>query len=410
MIFTLIKKELLRVFTDKKLIFSIFILPPLMMFIIYGFMGFMISKQVDDVKSHVSTIIVKNAPEEFKQLIPKNLDTAVFTFVDSNVTIEDYKDQILNKELDLFVEFEDNFVDKVINYQTNSIPQVKTYYNDTEDYSNSARSIFIDGFLTPFEDMFIKARFSSMDDLIAFNIDADNPESIIHNEKKAGGQFLGMLLPMIIIVFLFSAIMGITVDAVAGEKERGTMATLLLAPVSRINLALGKIFGLLIVSVLSALAMLAGCISAFPIFMKSVSSAAGEESADLSGLVNIQLQVTDWLMLLVLLISMAILFVSIVCLLSVISKNIKEASTLITPMYLLIMVAAYANMFGSGEPSAVSYLIPVYNQGLSIKLIFEGSLTPTNFLITVGITVAIALVLIATIAKCFKNEKIMLNS
>lgn len=412
MLVTLIKKELLRVFTDKKLIFSMLILPPIMMFVIYGFMGFMISKQFDNVQSHKSTIIVKNAPDEFKQLIPDSLEYADITFVDSSVSVEQYRTSIIVGDLDLFVEFEGDFVNKIFNYTSNATPQIKTFYNDTEDYSQSARSLFINNFLVPFENMFLQARHGSMEALKAFDIDTNNPDSIIHDEKKAGGKFLGMLLPMMIIVFLFSSIMGITVDAVAGEKERGTMATLLLTPVSRINLALGKIIGLLIVSVTSAAALLFGMIGAFPLFINSINKIAASEgeAVDFRELVNLRFELADWFMMGLLLVGMAIFFVSIVCLISVVSKTIKEASTLITPMYLLIMIAAYANMFGSGEPTTMSYFIPVYNLGLSIKLLLEGSLTAVNFFITFSSTLLMSFVIISIIAKCFKSEKIMLNS
>ena len=76
--------------------------------------------------------------------------------------------------------------------------------------------------------------------LNVFTVDANNSASEIYDEQRASGQMLSMLIPYIIVVLLFSGTMSLGVDTIAGEKERGTMASLLLTPVSRMSIMMGQ--------------------------------------------------------------------------------------------------------------------------------------------------------------------------
>ena len=81
-----------------------------------------------------------------------------------------------------------------------------------------------------------------MDGLTVFTVNSDNPDMVIQDEEKAGGKVLGMMLPYFVTILLFAGAMGIGTDMVAGEKERGTMASLLVSPIKRSSIVLGKVF------------------------------------------------------------------------------------------------------------------------------------------------------------------------
>ena len=79
-------------------------------------------------------------------------------------------------------------------------------------------------------------------------MNSDNPDMVIQDEQKAGGKALGMMLPYFVTILLFAGAMGLGTDMVAGEKERGTMASMLVAPIKRSSIVLGKVFALMIIS------------------------------------------------------------------------------------------------------------------------------------------------------------------
>jgi sodium transport system permease protein len=69
---------------------------------------------------------------------------------------------------------------------------------------------------------------------------------------------------MLIIMFLFSGAMSIGPDSIAGEKERGTIATLLVTPVKRSEIAIGKVMSLSIISLFSATSSFIGIMLSLP--------------------------------------------------------------------------------------------------------------------------------------------------
>ena len=75
---------------------------------------------------------------------------------------------------------------------------------------------------------------------------------VVQDDQKASGKALGMMLPYFITILLFAGAMGIGTDMIAGEKERGTMASLLVTPVKRKSIVLGKVFALMTISGISS--------------------------------------------------------------------------------------------------------------------------------------------------------------
>ena len=79
----------------------------------------------------------------------------------------------------------------------------------------------------------LSQRVADMNGLQIFTVNSDNKDMIVQDDQKASGKALGMMLPYFITILLFAGAMGIGTDMIAGEKERGTMASLLVTPVKR---------------------------------------------------------------------------------------------------------------------------------------------------------------------------------
>lgn len=401
------KKEVFRVFSDKKMIFSLFILPAILMFGIYGLMGMLVDSMVSDVEEHVSTVYVQNAPEGFNELLTQSGygATAEVVYLEENASeakIAELKDSVLNGGIDLLVVFEKGFLDKAKAY-TNAgdpIPSVTLYYNSTQNYSSAARGNFNSLILEPLKTSVLLERHGNLDLLTAFNTN----EELIINEEKANGEFLAMMLPYLITFLLFASAMGVCIDAIAGEKERGTMASMLLSPVKRSSLVFGKLCGLSLISALSSVVYAGSMVLAMPLM------GGGEAGEALP--MDLSLSPLQALELLAVMVSLVFLYVAALCLVSVFAKNAKEANAYVMPLYMIVLVLGITTMFSAGgaAPATSKYAIPVYGSALSIQGIVSNEISMMQFGASVLGNVVCTILIVVAVVKVFNNEKVMLNA
>ncbi|WP_273321631.1 ABC transporter permease [Vallitalea guaymasensis] len=401
----ILKKELKRVFTDRRLVFSAFILPALSIFIVYTIMGSMLSNMMDDIEEHTSTVYIQNAPVQFQKVVDEKKLNMNITYIDMTQDTASIKEQIKNGEVDMMVKFEDGFLDKVNNYKNLEIPpEVKTFYNPSEEYSRESRKRFIEIALNKYETQILTDRFGDINNVVAFDVDRNSDESIVVDEKKASGQGISMILPMLIAIILFSGAMGIGMDTIAGEKERGTMATLLLTPVKRETIALGKVIGLGIVAIVSAIVSFAAIIASMPFSSKMLTG-----GADMN-LGALQFSTFQLIQLLIIMITLVGIYVGLICLLSVRARTVKEAGTYVTPVFMVVMIAAFSTMFGGGATELYHYAIPVYGSVSALKAALSFELTMNQFLVTAISSFVVSLILVRLITLTFNDEKVMLNA
>ena len=112
----IVKKELFRVFSDKKIIFSLFILPAVMIIGMYSLMGILIENMMTDIETHIPITIIQNAPDGLAEAIATSGFLADITYVDRTADLSNTKDDILNGNTELLIVFEDEFIDKINSY------------------------------------------------------------------------------------------------------------------------------------------------------------------------------------------------------------------------------------------------------------------------------------------------------
>ena len=138
---------------------------------------------------------------------------------------------IYDGTIDLLAVFPENFLEQVNHYAEGGVhPDVETYYNPTESYSQLARERFVSA-MQEYEKQLLADRFGGEDMLTAFTVDAATGGNVIMDTKKAGSEYLSMMLPYLITLLLFAGTMSLGTDTISGEKERGTMAGMLVTPV-----------------------------------------------------------------------------------------------------------------------------------------------------------------------------------
>lgn len=399
----ILSKELKRVFGDKKMVFSLFILPIILIAGIYGMMFFLVDKQKSSINEHVLEVFVQNMPDNFSELMSKHTECNI-NVIPAGESADTYKDKLLDGTYDLVVVFPENFYENFKNADaTSTLPDIKTFYNPSEDNSGEARTRFTETYLEEYKQLLLNERFGSLNYAMVFSVDADNPDMIVQDDGKATGKILGTIIPYLITILIFGGAMGLGVDTIAGEKERGTIANLLISPIKRVDIIMGKIAALAIVSVLSAGVYVISFIGSAVVLSKK--SGMGEMFSRLS-LNFTSVQIVQFV---VLLLGLVLLYVGIIGFVSLMAKNIKEAQSFIMPVYILVMFAGMITMY-SGDVTSGSYMIPVYNTSAAFKGIFERTITMNQYLTSTIITYAFAGVMVCLMAKAMNSEKIMLNA
>lgn len=399
----ILSKELKRVFGDKKMVFSLFILPIILIAGIYGMMFFLVDKQKSSINEHVSEVFVQNMPDNFSELMSKHTECNI-NVMPAGESADTYKDKLLDGTYDLVVVFPENFYENFKNADAGSaLPDIKTFYNPSENNSGEARTRFTETYLEEYKQILLKERFGSLDYAMVFSVDADNPDMIVQDKDKATGKILGSIIPYLITILIFAGAMGLGVDTIAGEKERGTIANLLISPIKRVDIIMGKIVSLAIVSVLSAGVYVISFIGSAVFLTKK--SGMGEMVNGLS----LNFTTVQIIQFVVLLLGLVLLYVGIIGFVSLLAKNVKEAQSFIMPVYIIVMFAGMITMY-SGDVTSGSYMIPVYNTSAAFKGIFERTITMNQYLTSTIITYVFAGVMVCLMAKAMNSEKIMLNA
>ena len=399
----IVKKELTRVFTDKKLVINLFVLPGVLIMVMYSIMGSLISKMETDIKTHIPTIYIQNAPEDLDYIIDAVDFEGNITYISSKDSTTHIKDGILKGDIDLLVIFDEGFIETIRSYKDfgDPIPEVRTYYNPSEDYSNAAKGNFTASVLHAYQQSLLAERLGNIEQLQVFYIDRDPEAGIIVDESKANGKFLSMLLPFLINIMLFQGAMGLGMDAITGEKERGTLASMLLSPIKRSEIVLGKLISLGILTSLSAV-------------IYTVSVVVGiQRLADgaMGAMTNIQFTPVQIVQLFVMLIVLVYLYVSMVSIVAVYARTQKEAGTYVTPLYILGMLGCILTMFSTGgEKELKYYAIPIYNGAIALQDLLVGELTMVKFGVTVGSLAIVAFLITTLITKAFNSERVMFNA
>ncbi len=385
---TIIRKEFARFFKDKNLVLTTILLPGVLIYLIYTFMGNGMMKEFMTDEDYVAKAYVQNLPDElapaFEQL------SAEWTVV-SDAEIEDTKALIADKEADVLIVFPADFSAKVAAYDVTggeTAPNVEIYFNSTETESSNLKGILVE-ILDQYEASMINK----------FDVNAGDGVYNLASEKDMTGQIFAMLLPMLLMTFMFSGCMSVAPEAIAGEKERGTIATLLVTPMKRSALALGKVISLSCIALLSGLSSFVGTMLSMPNLMGTTES------------VNASVYViTDYLMLLGIILTTVLVMVALISIISAIAKSIKEAGTAVSPLMIIVMVISLVPMFGGdGEKSLAMFFIPIYNSVLCIHGIFSFTYQPIWIVITILMNLIYAGVLSWVLTKLFNSEKVMFS-
>lgn len=388
---TIIKKEFARFFGDRQLVFTAVIMPGLLIYLIYSLMGTGINSMISDSENQQMTLQVENMPESMSTMLLAH-NVPPMCKVETGAFSDDDIKKLEDKELNtLLIRFPANFDQQVEDYyslESESIPNIEIYYNSANMASNMVYDRLCDEIMS-FERGYQINESGAEQPTKKYDVATDSIDSMIWSK----------ILPMLIVMLLFSGVMAIAPSAIAGEKERGTIATLLVTPMRRNELALGKIVSLSCIALLSGTSSFIGIALSLPNMIQT-------EGAEL----GLDYTVNDYMALMFIIFATVLIMASAVSLLSALAKDVKNAGTMITPFMLVVMVAGLLPLMQDGATeSLASYAIPFYNSIETFTAIFAHKLQWSAVLITVASNVVYTGVAVWGLTKMFNSEKVMFS-
>lgn len=216
-----------------------------------------------------------------------------------------------------------------------------------------------------------------------------------------GGSAIASLLPYLIVLWAFYGGFSIVSDLVAGEKERGTMETLLVSPVRRREIAYGKFFALAVICLTSSLVSLAGVL---------IVGALGLDITKALFATGMHVSAISLVAMLLLLVPLVLLFSGLMITVSAYARNLREAQTYLTLVSFVVLMPAIFSQFvgiAGAEKSAAVQWTPILNTAVNLKSALESGIEWGPMGIAIITNAVLAVIFAFTSRKMFEKEQIV---
>jgi len=217
--------------------------------------------------------------------------------------------------------------------------------------------------------------------------------------REVLGERVGGMLPYLFIIFCFMGALYPAIDLGAGEKERGTLETLLLAPIPRFQIVLGKFFVIFTTGVTAALL----CLTSMGVML----AAKGQEITGELGEVIASVSVVDLVLIAAMLIPTAAMFAALLLSVSIYAKSFKEASAYCGPLNFLVIVPAFIAMLPIVKLDWYWAMVPITNISLAIKELIKGTMNYEMLIAILGSSVVIAGAFLFFCTRWFEREAVL---
>lgn len=350
--------ELKKVFGDKKMLFSMFILP-----IILVLVTSILTVPSDDTSSAVSKVFVLNNAKEIQG--------------ENVVRVEEKTLGELRAHYTLFSE------DVVVESDG---ARTILYYNGANEISrNEVRACR--------EQLIQENMLRSINETGANDMSEQITIVDVNENISQGMKLTSLLLPYVLVLSLFQDTSSFSIDVIAGEKERGVFDTVMLTPVSSIVYLMGKVASTTICGLLSSGA-----------YMLVVTVFSFVPGLDVFGLQNTQITLSMFGMICVCAILLSILFSGISILLSLTGKTVAEAKSKRLPIYGITILLALASMMRMGSVTRIHYMIPIYNICIMMQDLLNSTVKMGDFLCVIGSLMGCCLLLLTIMVLVVKKR------
>jgi len=381
-IFIVFRKEIIDTLRDKRTLMVMVILPIILYPALFITISQIFTVGTQKLETEKSLIVLKNR-------VPSVLENQIQE--EDKIILMDAEDPmgaLKEKKIHGFLEYQPG----------EPVTRFIIYYDGAVDRSRLAQSRLVkilENYKRTIQETFLKDKQMSLSILNPFAIQTDN----IASASRMGGVFLGSIIPMILIVTMVLGAMYPAIDLTAGEKERGTLETILTLPIKRLELLFGKYLTVVVTTLLTGVLNLLSMILVYTsglIHTRQISSEI-DFSVTLKGI----------LLLFCSIIPFALLISAVILSVCLFARSFKEAQNYVTPVYLLIMFPSFVAFSPGIELTTILAMIPVVNLTLLFKEIFLNNFqTDLIFLVFISNSFC-AILCISLVSKLFHAESIL---
>lgn len=392
-------KELTELMRDRKTLIFVILLPIFIFPVIFGVMGLVLSSTTSKAMQEEHRYVIVNAEQapEFRDAMFYHKN---FKQVQTEKTAEaDLVAAIRNDEFDVAIIIPADFSAK---RQAAEQVQWQIIYNQSSQFDFMYR-YFTDMLATYNEQL-------QRETLNQLNVDPQKLAAIIKpvdvqkvdtaDKRENIGEKFGAVIAYILVPLCLLGASYPAIDMGAGEKERGTLETLLICPISRISIVLGKFFTVLTTGLVGAMIT----VGSFGIWGAIIGSFAGmavvQEAMS-------AIAITELILIFSLLLPISAVFAALLLAISIYARTFKEAQNYISPLSILIFVPLVAAMMPGVELNAKTALVPVMNVALAIKELIKGTADYMMLALIFGSTLLLAAAAIGFCVHWFQQEKVL---
>jgi sodium transport system permease protein len=392
-------KELTELMRDKKTLIFVILLPIFIFPVIFGVMGLVLSSTTNKAMQEQHRYVIINgqqAPEfadalfyhkNFKQLTTDKTTEAELVAA------------IRNDEFDVAIVVPADFSAK---RQLVEQAQWQVIYNQSSQFDFMYR--YFTDLLADFNEKLQR------DTLTQLNVDPAKLAAIIKPvdvqkvdtaaKRENIGEKFGAVIAYILIPLCLLGASYPAIDMGAGEKERGTLETLLICPISRVSIVLGKFLTVLTTGLVGALIT----VGSFGIWGAIIGSFGGmavvQEAMS-------AIAITELLLIFSLLLPISAVFAALLLAISIYARTFKEAQNYISPLSIMIFLPLVAAMMPGVELNGKTALVPIMNVALAIKELIKGTADYAMLALIFGSTLVLAAVAIGFCVHWFQQEKVL---
>lgn len=386
-VLTIARKELAKFFSNRVSAVVSIVLPGLLIFVMWTFMGDAMESMFAPDEEVSPVVAVVNEPASVAALA----ESAGIDVVEeaSLPGVEEMRERIERGEVKAFALFPEGFDEAVAAYDPawgTSAPQVEVYANSTDADSLRAAQTFT-ALLDSYE--------SSLSN--RFDVNAGEGSYDVADKREVASTVVVSIVPFLLLIMLFTSVMTVAAESVAGEKERGTMATLLATPVRRRDIALGKLLAITLIGLLIAVSSMVGIFAGLPSMM-------GGGSVDLNVYGPL-----DYLLIALVVVSTTLVMVMLITIVSTLASSVKEAGMYLTPLMIVVMLVGVLGMFGGVRDELGLYLIPIFNSVQAMNGIFAFDIQPLNVAACIVSNLAFTGLGVFILQRMFDSERLMFS-
>jgi len=393
------KKELTEALRDRRTLIVMFIVPLVLFPLVSVGFGAAIAALIGKAKEETPKVMVIGGQDSPSVLSGLNKVPKIQV-----VPLEaNWKDQVVNKQIPVVVEIPEGF-ERNLAEQKEQTVLIHDYDGDLK--SDTARGK-IEKYFNDYRDSVVKDRLATRNlpvtVLKPFEVKAHN---VAPPEKSGGALFFGGFIAYIVVFLCLNGGMHPAMDLTAGEKERGTMETILSSPISRTHLVLGKFLLVLTTALTTAALSVVSMAISFSIVnaLHTKPVQAGESD------VTLHIGFGAALSVFIMALPLAVLFASVLLTISSFAKSYKEAQSYITPLLFIVILPAIAAMLPGVELNLKLALIPVLNVSLLCKELVIGTYHWNYIAIIFASTCVYAVAALFLAVKMFQRESVLFRS